>query len=161
MKENKPDTHTQTNQLICDWSDKKIFLIPYRMIKLHVRHGIKVEKIHGILSFKQSKWLEYYTYFNTQKRNQAVNDFEKNFYTLLNIAFFGKTMQYVCNRIKVEFIKKDDTDKIIKQQSKLTLNGFHESSENYESYAFKQNGVLMEKPIYPDFSVLELSKLLM
>ena len=70
-------------------------------------------------------------------------------------------MENVRNRIKVEFIRKDDTDKIIKQQSKLTFNGIHRSYEYYGSYTFEQNEVLMEKPIYLDFSVLELSKLLL
>ena len=70
-------------------------------------------------------------------------------------------MENVRNRIKVEFIKEDDTDKIIKQQSKLTFNRIHKSYENYDSYTFKQNEVLMDKPIYLAFSMLELSNLLM
>ena len=36
-----------------------------------------VDKAHEIISFKQSKWLEKYISFTTQKRNQAMNDFEK------------------------------------------------------------------------------------
>ena len=58
-------------------------------------------------------------------------------------------------------VRKDDTDKIIKQQSKLTFNGIHKSNENYDSCTFKQNEVLMDKPIYLGFSVLDLNKLLM
>ena len=42
----------------------------------------------------------------------------------------------------------------------MTFNGIHKSYENYDSYAFKQNEVLMDKTIYLGFSVLELSKLL-
>ena len=68
-------------------------------------------------------------------------------------------MEYVRNRIKVEFIRKDDTNKILKQQSELTFNGIHKSYETYDIYTFKQNEVLMDKPIYLGFSVLELSKL--
>ena len=47
-----------------------------------------IDKVHELISFKQSKWLEKYMNFNTQKRNQAVNDFEKDFYKLLNNAFY-------------------------------------------------------------------------
>ena len=57
--------------------------------------------------------------------------------------------------------KKDDTDKIIKQKSKLILSAIHKSYGNYDSYAFKQNEVLTNKSFYLGFSVLELSKLLM
>ena len=111
--------------------------------------------------FKQSRWLEKYINFNTLKRNKAKNDFEKDFYKLLNNAFYGKTMENVQNRLKIKFIKKDDYRKIIKQQSKLTFNGIHKSYDNCDSYTFKQNEVLMDKAIYLGFSVLELSKLLM
>ena len=87
--------------------------------------------------------------------------FEKDFYKLLSNAFYGKTMENVRNRYKIQIIKKDDADKIIKKQSKLKFNGIHKSYENCDSYTSKQNEVLMDKPIYLGFSVLELSKLLM
>ena len=161
MKEIKPDTYIQTSNLICDWSNKKNYLIHYRMLNFYIRHGMIVDKVHEIISFKQSRWLEKYIDFNTQKRNQAVNGFEKDFYKLLNNAFYGKTMENVRNRLKIKFVKKDDYTEIIKQQSKLTFNGIHKSYENCDSYTHKQNEVLMDKPIYLGFSVLELSKLLM
>ena len=158
MKEIIPDTFTQTKKLICDWSDKKNYLIHNRTLKLYVRYGMIVDKVHEIISFQKNKWLEKYINFNTQKRNQAVKYFEKGFYKLLNNAFYGKTLENVRNRIKIEFIKKDDTNKIIKQQFKLTFNGIHKSYETYDSYTFKQNQVLTDKPLYLGFSVLELSK---
>ena len=161
MKEIKPDTYTQNKKSICDWSDKKNYLIHYRMLKFYIRHEMIVDKVHETISFRQSRWLEKYKNFNTQKRNQAVNDFEKDFYKLLNNAFYGKTMENVRNRLKIKFVKKNDYREIIKQQSKLTFNGIHKSYENCDSYTFKQNEVLMDKQIYLGFSVLELSKLLM
>ena len=104
MKEIKPDIYTQAKNLICVWSDKKKNLIHYRMLKFFVRHGMIVDKIHEIISFKQSKWLEKYKNFKTQKRNQVVNDFEKDFYKILNNAFYGKTMENVRNRCRNEVI---------------------------------------------------------
>ena len=161
MKEIKPDTYIQTKKLICDWSDKKNYLVHYRMLKFYLRHGMIVDKVHNIISFKQSRWLENYINFNTQKRNQAINDFERDFYNLLNNVFYGKTIENLRNRLKIKFVQKDDYRKIVKQQSKLTFNGIHESYENCDSYTFKQNEVLMDKPIYLGFTVLEFSKLLM
>ena len=65
MKEIKPDNHTSTKKLISDWSDKKNYLIHYTMLKFYIRHGMAVDKIHNIISFKQNKWLEKYNNFNT------------------------------------------------------------------------------------------------
>ena len=129
------------------------------MLKFYIRHGMVVEKIHEIISFEQSKWLEKYICFYTQKRNKAKNDFEKDFYKLLKNAFYGKTMENVRNRLKIKFVEKDDCKEIIKQQSKLTFNGIHKSYENCDSYTFKKIEVLMDKPIYLGFAVLELGKL--
>ena len=55
MKEIKPDTYIQTSKLICDWSDKKNYLVHYRMLKFYVRHGMIVDKVHNVISFKQSR----------------------------------------------------------------------------------------------------------
>ena len=133
MKNIKPETYAESRKLICDWTDEKKYLIHYRMLKFYIRHGMIVEKIHEIISFKQSKWLEKYNSFNTQKRNKAKNDFEKDFFKLLVNAAFGKFLENVRNRLGLEVIKKKDIKKIIKQQSKLTFNGIQKSYENYDS----------------------------
>ena len=155
----KPENYTKSKKLICDWTEEKKYLIHYRMLKFYVRHGMVVEKVHEIISFKQSKWLESYISFNTQKRNKAKNDFEKNFFKLLVNAAYDKFLENVRNRLGLELIKKDGIEKIIKQQSKLTFNGIQKSYENYDSYTFKKNEVVMDKAIYAGFAILELSKL--
>ena len=123
MKEFIPNTHTQHKKLTCDWTEKKNILLHYGMLKYYVRHGMVIDKVHDLTTSKQSKWLEMFIYVNTQKRNQAVNDFENDLSKILNNAFDEKTMENVHNRIKVDFTRKDVFDKIIKQQYKLTFNG--------------------------------------
>ena len=88
-----------------------------------------------------------------------MNEFEKDFYKLLNNAFYGKTMENVRNRLSLGFIKKDDYKEIINQQSKLTFNGIHESYESCDRYVFRKNAVVMDKPFYLGFAVLELVEL--
>ena len=83
---------------------------------------------------------------NTQRRNQAVNVFEKEFHRSLNIPFWGKTMGNICIRIKAEFIEKDEDERIVKHQSKLTFNWIQKSYTFCDSYTFKQNEVQMDKP---------------
>ena len=108
----KPKNFTKAKKLICDWPDKKNYLFHYKIIKNYFRHGVIVDKIHEIISFKQSKWLEKYIIFNTQKQNKAKKDFEKNFYKLLNNAFYGKTMENVRNPLRLEFLKNLNLEKL-------------------------------------------------
>ena len=96
------------------------------MFNSYVGNGMIVNKIHEILSFKHSKWLEKFISFNTQKSKKAKNDFEKDSYILLNNAFYGKTMKIVRHRLSLEFIKNYEYNKITKQQSKISFNGVHE-----------------------------------
>ena len=161
MNKIKPKNYTKSKNLICDRTDKKRYLIHYRMLKLYVRHGMVVVKSHEIFSFKQSKWLESYISFNTQKRNKAKNVFEKAFFKLLVNAAFGKFLENIRKRMELELIEKDNFKKIINRHSKLTFNGIQKSYENYDSYTFKQNQVVMDKAIYVGFAILKLSKLRM
>ena len=76
------------------------------MLKFCIRHGMVVDTIHEGNSCKQSRWLKKFISFDTQKRNKAKNDFEKDFYKLHNNAFYGKTWETVRNRLKLNFIEK-------------------------------------------------------
>ena len=71
MKAIKPGTYTQTKNLICDWSDKKNYLILYRMLKFYVGHGMTVKKVHEVISFKQSKWLKKLYIFQYAKEKSS------------------------------------------------------------------------------------------
>ena len=63
-----------------------------------------MKKIHEKMSFRQSKWLEKYISFNTQKRNRAKNDNEKDFFKVLVNAAFGNFLENVRNRLRLELI---------------------------------------------------------
>ena len=96
-----------------------------------------VEKNDEIFPFKQSKWLEKYIRYITQKGNTAKSDFEKDFFKLVVNAAFGKFIENVRNRLRLELTKKDDIKSNNKKQSKLTFNDIHKSFENYDSYTIK------------------------
>ena len=58
MNGNKPKIYTQIRELPCDWTDNKIYLMHYMMPNLYNKNGMIVDKVHGLLSFKQRKWLK-------------------------------------------------------------------------------------------------------
>ena len=57
------------------------------MLNFYIRHGMMNDKVHEIILPTQSKGLEKKINFSAQKRNQAVNDFEKDFYKSMSNAF--------------------------------------------------------------------------
>ena len=89
MKEIKPQNYTKLKKLGSDWTDKKNYLVHYRMLQFYVRHGMVGEKIHEIISFKQNKRLEKFI-FETQRRNKVKNEFGKDFMNYLTTHFMEK-----------------------------------------------------------------------
>ena len=84
------DVKYGSEKLCLTLQDKKEYTVHYRNLKFYLNHGMKPKKIHRILQFDQSRWLEPYIKFNTQLRSEANNKFEEEFAKLMNNSFFGK-----------------------------------------------------------------------
>ena len=79
-------------------------MLHYSNLQLHLSLGIKLTKIHRVLKFKQSDWIKKYIDFNTKKRMNATNDFEKDFFKLIINSVYGKTIEHLRKRINVRFV---------------------------------------------------------
>ena len=67
------------NKLVPNLRSKSKYVVHYRNLQLYLSLGMKLSRIHGVLKFKESSWLEESIEFSTGKRKEASSSFEKNF----------------------------------------------------------------------------------
>ena len=73
--------------------DKEEYIIHIRNLKQTLNHGLVSNKVHRAIIFNQKAWLKSYIDFNKELRKDARNDFEKDFFKLMNNAIFGKSCE--------------------------------------------------------------------
>ena len=102
-------------QLIPNLDNITFYVVHYRNLQLYLSLGMKLTKIHRVLKFKQSHWMKKYIDFNTKKRMNATNDFEKDFFKLMINSVYGKTMKNLRKRINVRLVNNEIDFKIYYQ----------------------------------------------
>ena len=147
------------HKLIPTLSNKEKYVLHYRNLQMYINLGLKLTKIHRVLEFNQSPWLKKYIDFNTQKRSQAKNAFEKDFFKLMNNSVFGKTMENLRKRVDVRLIT--DSKKLLKMTSKPTFVCSKIFNENLVAVHKIKEVLTLNRPAYVGMCVLDLSKTLM
>ena len=82
-------------KLVPNLRDKKNYVIHIQALNQALQHGLMLDRIHRGIEFDQLPLLKTSIDFNTQLRTAATNDFEKDFFKLMNNSVFGKTMENI------------------------------------------------------------------
>lgn len=153
-------------KLVPNLYDKYNYVIHYVHLKTCISHGLKLKKIHRVITFKQSPFLKQYIDLNTELRQKSNSVFEQDFFKLLNNSIFGKTLEDTERRVDVKLVtrwndKHNKTNKHYTAEQLIARPNFQSVTifdENLVAIQLKREKVVLNKPIYIGFSVLELSK---
>ena len=136
-------------KLIPSLGDKTNYVLHYRNLQLYLSLGMKLTKIHRVLKFKQSDWMKKYINFNTEKRTNAANSFEKDFKTMENLQ-------------KIITVRLENNEKDFLKYTSRTTHITHKIfDKNYAAIHEIKPVLTFKKLVYVGFAVLELSKWLM
>ena len=131
-------------------------MLHFRNLQLNLPLEMRLTKIHRVLKFKQSDWIEKYIDLNTEKKTNAANSFEKDFLKLMINSVYGKTMENLRKIINARLVNNEkDFLKYTSRPTHITHKIF---GKNYAAIHEMKPVLTLNNPLYVGFNVLELSK---
>lgn len=149
-------TESNVRKLCCSFNDRTNYVVNYRYLQLALSLGVELVRVKRVLQFTQTDFLKKYIIKNTDLRKDAKNDFEKDFFKLMNNSVFGKTMENVRQRINFRLVDSDEKAWRVKNLNRFTI-----FSENLVGVHIQKQKVCLNKPVYLGQTILDDSKYLM
>ena len=149
----------KVEKLITTLGNKINYVIHHESLKLYLSLGLKLTKIHRRMTFEESAFLKPCIDLNTQLRAKATNDFEKDFFKLMNNSVLGKTMENIRNRVDMQLVTNESQAR--KLISKPNFQHRTIFCENVVTINMTKTKLEFNKPVYLGASILDVSKILM
>ena len=87
-----------------------------------------LKRVHRVSQFNQKAWLKSYIDLNTKLRKEVKNEFEKDFFKLMNISAIGKTMENVRKHRDIKLMATEEKrSKLVSEPSYHTTKEFSEN----------------------------------
>ena len=136
----------------------KNYIVHIRSLKQALNHGLILKKVQRVIQFNQEAWLKPYIDMNTELRKQAKNDFERDFYKLMNNSASGKIMENVRKHRDIKLVTTDKRrNQLVSEPNYHTIKRF---LEDLLAIEMEKRKVKMNKQVYLGLSILEISKAL-
>ena len=146
-------------KLVPSFHKKSKYVVHHEALKTYLKHGLKISKIHGGISFCESPWMKPYIEKNTKLRMQSKNKFESDFFKLMNNSVFGKTIENIRNRVDIKLVtSQKQAEKYVNRPNYTGRTTF---SDNLVAIHMGKTSIYMNKPIYLGMCILGISKILM
>ena len=144
------------SKLIASVRDKNKYVLHISTLKQALCHGLRLSKVYRVIEFNQSAWLKPYIDMNTNLRRMAKNDFEKNFFKLMNNSVFGKMIENVRKRREIKLIVSEERRKKLASEPNYAL--CTTFSDHLMAIKMRKTRIYMDKPILVGQAILDKSK---
>jgi len=159
LNNNKEDTTVESTKLVPNLYDKDDYVLDFRTLQFYLKLGMELVEVKEVVSYEQSDWMKSYIDFNSLKRKEAKNDFEKNFFKLANNAAYGKTLEDVRNRMTLTPVFGSQVKRFLKKVADPRLKNITYVDDNMVVVEDRKLSMVFSKPLFVGTTVLELSKL--
>ena len=147
-------------KLVCNLNDKKNYPVHILALKQALSHGLKFKKVHRATEFRQEDSLKQYIDMNNELRKNAKNDFEKDFFKLMNNSVFEKTMENVRNHRDIRVVTADKRRSILASEPNYHSTKYISKDlliMEMKSVEVKMNKAILVRQSCMNFGVITLS----
>ena len=129
-------------KILSNLHDKTEYVIQIRSLKQALNNGLVLKKVCQVIKLKKHI-----------SKKKAKNDFEKDFFKLMNNAVFAKSMENVKKHRDIKLVTTEKRTNYLESESNFNTTKFF--PENLLAVEMKKTEILMNKPVYLELSILE------
>lgn len=162
LPEKKAVTNSKYEKLLLTLHNKEKYVLHHSLFVSALKYGLRVTKIHRVLKFFQSPWMQPYFDLCTSNRMNATNDFDRNQFKNAMNFIFGRSLlnprRYRMIKVKARWEGRFGIGSLIGspffKKSKLI-------GSNTVIIEMNRSKVCLDSPLYIGMSVLDMSKAFM